>query len=99
MKRLRLTPEAELDLDEAHIWYQAQAPGLAADFLSAVDTCIASIRRHPEVYQLVDPTMRRALLRRFPYAVFYEVGPVEIVVYAVFHCARSPRAWKRRRDG
>ena len=43
--------------------------------------------------------MRRALLQRFPYAVFYEVGAVDIVVYAVFHCARNPRAWKRRRDG
>jgi plasmid stabilization system protein ParE len=99
VKRLRLTPEAELDLDEAHSWYWTQAPRLAAAFLSAVNTCIASIRRHPEAYQLVDPTMRRALLRRFPYAVFYEVGPVEIVVYGVFHCARNPRAWKRRRHG
>ena len=98
MKRLRLTPEAELDLDEAYSWYQAQALQLAVGFLDAVNTCIASIRRHPEAYQLVDPTMRRALLRRFPYAVFYEVGPVEIVVYAVFHGARNPTAWKRRRD-
>ena len=79
--------------------YQAQGPGLGAAFLGAVNTCIASIRRHPAAYQLVDPTMRRALLRRFPYAVFYEVGSVEIVVYAVFHGARNPRAWKRRRDG
>ena len=99
MKRLRLTPEAELDLDQAHRWYQAQRPGLATEFLAAVQACIASIRRHPEAYQLVDPTMRRALLRRFPYAVFYEVGPVDIVVYAVFHGARDPRAWRRRRDG
>ena len=99
MKRLRLTPEAELDLDEAFSWYQAHAPELAIDFLGAVDTCIASIHRHAEAYPLVDPTMRRALLRRFPYAVFYEVGPLEIVVYAVFHGARDPRAWKRRRGG
>jgi plasmid stabilization system protein ParE len=99
VKRLRLTPEAELDLDEAHLWYQAQAPGRAADFVAAVNSCVTSIRRHPEAYQMVDPTMRRALLRRFPYAVFYEIGPVEIMVYAVFHCARNPRAWKRRRDG
>ena len=99
MKRLRLTPEAELDLDEAYSWYQAQRAGLAADFLAAVGTCIASIRRCPEAYQLVDPTMRRALLRRFPYAVFYEVGAVDIVIYAVFHCARNPHAWRRRRDG
>lgn len=99
MKRLRLTPEAELDVDEAYSWYQAQGPALAADFLRAVNTSIASIHRNPEAYQLVDPTMRRALLRRFPYAVFYEVGSLGIVVYAVFHCARNPRAWKRRRDG
>ena len=99
MKRLRLTPEAELDLDEAYSWYQAQRPGLAADFLAAVQTCMASIRRRPKAYQFVDPAMRRALLRRFPYAVFYEVGPVDIVVYAVFHCARNPRAWRRSRDG
>jgi len=99
VKRLRLTPEAELDLDDAYTWYQAQHPLLATDFLAAVEACIASIRRHPEAYQLVDPTMRRALLRRFPYAVFYELGAVEIVVYAVFHCARNPRAWRRRRDG
>ena len=98
MKRLRLTPEAELDLDDAYSWYQAQALGLGANFLTAVGTCIASIRRNPEAYQLVDPTMRRALLRRFPYAVFYEMGADEIVVYAVFHCARNPHAWKRRRD-
>lgn len=99
MKRLRLTPEAELDLDEAHLWYHRQAPGLAADFLAAVNTCLASIRRQPEAYALVDATMRRALLRRFPYAIFYEVERVEIVVYAVFHGARDPRTWRRRKDG
>lgn len=99
MRRLRLTSEAQLDLDDAYGWYGVQAPGLGANFLAAVDTCLASIRRTPEAYQSVDPTMRRALLQRFPYAVFYEVGAVDIVVYAVFHCARNPRAWKRRRDG
>ena len=99
MKRLRLTPEAELDLDEAHLWYHRQAPGRAASFLAAVNTCITSLQRHPESYALVDPTTRRALVRRFPYAIFYEVGATEIVVYAIFHGARDPHAWKRRRDG
>jgi plasmid stabilization system protein ParE len=43
--------------------------------------------------------MRRALVRRFPYAIFYEIGSREIVVYGVFHGARDPQAWRRRRDG
>lgn len=99
MKRLRLTPEAELDLDEAHLWYHRQAPRLAANFLARVDACLASMQRHPEAFAFVDPNMRRTLVRRFPYAIFYEVEATEIVVYAIFHGARDPRAWKRRRDG
>ncbi len=98
MKRLRLTPEAELDVDEAHLWYQQQAPDRAAAFLAAIDACLATIQRHPQAFTLVDRTMRRALVRRFPYAIFYEAGPREIVVYGVFHGARDPEAWRRRRD-
>jgi len=77
--------------------YHAQNPRLAREFLAAVSTTIASIRRHPEAFQLVDSTMRRALLRRFPYGIFFEIGRPEIVVYAVFHGARDPERWRRRR--
>jgi plasmid stabilization system protein ParE len=99
VKRLRLTPEAELDLDDAHFWYHRQAPQVAADFLGAINASLSAIRRRPEAYALIDATTRRALVRRFPYAVFYEITSAEILVYAVFHCARDPRAWRRRRDG
>jgi len=53
---------------------------LAREFLAAVNTTIASIRRHPEAYQLIDSTMRRALLQRFPYGIFFEIGRAEIIV-------------------
>ena len=99
MKRLRLTPEAELDVDEAHLWYHRQAPARAANFLSAVNACLATIQRHPQAFMLVDRTTRRALVRRFPYAICYEIEPRQIVVYGVFHGARDPHAWRRRRDG
>ena len=74
VRRLRLTPEAELDVDDAHAWYHPQRWRLGRDFLQAVNSSIASIRRYPETHPLVDRTMRRALLPRFPYAVFFEVG-------------------------
>jgi toxin ParE1/3/4 len=72
VKRLRLTPEAELDLDEAHLWYHRQAPDRAVAFLAPVDTCLRTIQQYPQAFTLVDPTMRRALVRRFPYGIFYE---------------------------
>jgi len=98
VKRLRLTPEAERDVDAAHLWYHRQAPDRAAAFLAAVNACLATIQRHPQAFALVDPTMRRALVRRFPYAIFYEIERRQITVLGVFHGARDPRAWRRRRD-
>lgn len=67
-------------------------------FLAAVNACLATIQCHPQAFMLVDRTMRRALVRRFPYAIFYEIEPRQIVVYGVFHGARNPNAWRRRRD-
>lgn len=98
MRRLRLIPEAEFDLEEAHSWYVEQGRERGGQFLRAFGACATEIQRHPEAYALVDRAMRRALLRRFPYAVFFEATRTEVVVYAVFHCARDPRSWRRRRD-
>jgi len=69
--RLRLPREAERDLAEAHAWYHAQSSRLARVFLEAVNTSLRSILRHPEAHQVIDRRTRRALLRRFPYAVFF----------------------------
>ena len=70
----------------------------AVDFLAALNACFALIQRHPRGFPLIDSGTRRALVRRFPYAVFYEIEVRQIVVYGVFHGARDPRAWRRRRD-
>jgi plasmid stabilization system protein ParE len=39
---------------------------------------------------------RRALLKRFPYAVYFAVDNEIIVVLAVFHTSRDPESWRRR---
>jgi hypothetical protein len=39
---------------------------------------------------------RRRLLRRFPYAIYFMVVGDQIVVYALFHCARDPRTIKAK---
>ena len=93
----RLTPEAEQDVDDAIKWYDERGAGLGDEFLRCIDACVAAIERNPELYPVVHRRMRRALVRRFPYAVFYELETREIVVYGVYHCARDPRSWKRRR--
>jgi len=92
-----LTPEAELDLIEAIRWYDERDQKLGDQLLRNLYRCIASIERNPRLYPLVHRQMRRALVRRFPFQILYEIESEEIIIYAIFHSARDPEAWKRRR--
>jgi len=69
---LVIAPEAGLDIAEAYVWYESHRAGLGEEFLSSVDACLESIRRRPEMHAVVHEGYRRSLIRRFPYAVFYE---------------------------
>ena len=68
--RLIVAPEAEQDVGEAYAWYESRRSGLGEEFLSCVDACVESIRRTPEMHSVAHKNDRRALVRRFPYAVF-----------------------------
>ena len=93
---LAIAPEAELDIAGAYIWYEGRRAGLGEEFLSSVEACLESIRRRPEMYPVVHEGYRRSLIRRFPYAVFYEQAESIVTIYAVFHTSRDPDKWRQR---
>jgi len=93
---VRLRPEAEDDLFEAAVWYEAQQLGLGHRFLDAAAATISKISTFPLSYQITYSSTRRALLRRFPFCVFYQIDKDEIVVIGVLHGSRHPHAWRRR---
>jgi len=70
--------------------------GLGEEFLGCVDGCLRSICRMPELYAKVHEDYRRALVRRFPYAIFYEYVDGKIFVYSIFHTSRDPKKWRER---
>jgi plasmid stabilization system protein ParE len=94
--RARLTPEAQADLAEARLWYRDRGSGLDQRFLYAVEACLRAISEYPERGSLIEPPIRRILLRGFPYALFYVLREDEAVVLGCLHGARSPRVWRRR---
>jgi plasmid stabilization system protein ParE len=93
---LILAPEAEQDIAEAYAWYEARRVGLGEEFMTCVDACIQAICRMPQMYGVVHENYRRGLVRRFPYAVFYEYANETITVYCVFHTSREPEKWRER---
>ena len=93
---LVIAPEAEQDLAEAYVWYEARQAGLGESLLSRIDACLQAIRRNPEMYDFAHENYRRALVRRFPYSIFYEYAPGTVTVYCVFHTSRDPDKWRER---
>ena len=93
---LIIAPEAQQDVDEAYCWYEDRRPGLGEEFLGCVDACIQAICRMPELQAKVQEEYRRALLRRFPYAIFYEYAGGKVIVYGTFHTSRDPKKWHSR---
>ena len=89
-------PEAAREIQEAFDWYEGRSEGLGLEFLRAADACLAGVRRNPSAFQPVHEQVRRALLRKFPYALFHLLSEDTIVVVACFHVRRSPADWQRR---
>jgi plasmid stabilization system protein ParE len=95
--RIIVRPSAKRDIREGRLWYRDISRELGEDFLKSVDDAIALAQRYPLAFRLVHRTFRRVLLRRFPYALFYQFADDRIVVAAVLHQARDPRVLKRLR--
>jgi len=94
--RLVLAPEVEQDIAEAYAWYEQRQPGLGEEFLSAVEACLELVQRDPKSHSEVHESYRRAIVRRFPYCVFYEFANQTATVYCVTHAARDPAKWRQR---
>ena len=71
MNPVIISSEAEADLTQAYLWYEQQVEGLGGELLLCVDVCLKSIARSPKIYQRVHKNIRRALIRRFPYGIFF----------------------------
>jgi plasmid stabilization system protein ParE len=95
---LAYTQQAEDDVAEAHDWYEQQQPGLGATFLTRVEACTTSICRTPKIGRPYATHYRRALVRRFPYAVIYRYDDATdaVTIHAVFHTSRDPDDLLRR---
>lgn len=87
---------AKEELEAAAAWYDGQRRGLGEEFLTEVSQALNRVDEHPRQYPVVLEGIRRAVLRRFPYAIYFRERKDLLVVLAVFHGRRNPLVWRRR---
>ncbi len=95
-RRVYLRPEAEEEIGHAAEWYAERGLELGSAFLDEVSRTIAALQSAPERYPIVDASIRKAVLRRFPYLLLYRATDEEVVVISCFHTRRDPREWRER---
>ncbi|WP_254174183.1 type II toxin-antitoxin system RelE/ParE family toxin [Planktothrix pseudagardhii] len=89
-------PEVREELNEAYDWYENQQTGLGDDFLDSIDEVLNRICQMPESYPIVYRDVRRSVVRRFPYLVYYRIVSSRVIITAIFHSRRDSKTLKIR---
>jgi toxin ParE1/3/4 len=96
--RLFVRAAARSDMAEAVAWYESRRAGLGQEFLDAVAQSFARIETSPEQFRFAVDDIRMAVVRHFPYVVYFVGLRKHIAVLAVVHGHRNPTVWQRRRE-
>lgn len=97
-RALRVEREALDELSEAAEWYEEQREGLGVELVEEIERTLMRVRRLPALFpQIMErPLVRRALVKRFPYAVVFIAHEDAIHVLAYAHAKRRPLYWAHR---
>lgn len=87
---------AELDALEAQAWYEAQESGLGSDFNREFGQALLRLEQMPLTGQQIYGPVRRVVLHRFPYLLWYVVEEQTVVVVACTHGKRSRKFVRSR---
>jgi toxin ParE1/3/4 len=87
---------ASAEFIEASAWYETKRVGLAIEFMAEIDRCVSLVSENPLQFAVVREDVRRVVVNRFPYSVYFRAEKHRIVVLAVFHGSRAPAIWQSR---
>ncbi|RTL40858.1 MAG: type II toxin-antitoxin system RelE/ParE family toxin [Burkholderiales bacterium] len=95
--QIRFRPQARQEVLDAADWYRQRMPGLDREFLLAVDAAVKAAAARPLTFPVIEESMRRVLVKRFPYSIVFDVLGQDLIVLAVFHRRRQPISWRLRK--
>lgn len=95
-RRIRVTPATAADIADAYHYYEGQREGLGEDFDGELRVALSLLLEFSEAGPVVHGALRRLLLRRFPYALYYRITDSEIVLRGCLHQHSDSPTWRRR---
>lgn len=93
------TPEANSDLTDILGWYNENtSPEIKKKFIGDVSKLLKTLEKSPKVYSIRLKNSRCAVLKKYPYNIYYWVddGDSTVNVFAILHQKRNPAIWRDR---
>jgi toxin ParE1/3/4 len=95
--RVEYHPAVEAELDEIRRYYEKRSPGLGAQFINDFERQVLAMAATPERWMVVTDDIRRCLMRRFPYLIYFrQVNAERIRITVVKHQRRHPKYGRER---
>ena len=88
-------PEAAAEVLEVRRWYEARRANLGDEFVAEVERLVDRIATNPLAFRQVHGEIRRAVLARFPYAIYFR-PMVDVTVVLAIHGRQDPSRWQGR---
>jgi toxin ParE1/3/4 len=96
--RVEYHPAIEAELRAIRSYYEEQSPGLGGQFIDEFERQVLSLAAQPERWMVVTEDIRRCLMRRFPYIIYFRrVDSDRIRVTVVKHQRRHPDCGRERK--
>jgi len=93
---IELSDEAEADFDKSYDYYASKSKNIANNFYKQIDINLEKISENPFLYPLSQKDVRRYVMKKFPFVIYYQIKELTISVIAIFHTSRNPEIWKDR---
>jgi plasmid stabilization system protein ParE len=88
-----ISDEAEIDFDKSYEYYYEASQKVADAFYRQVKLSLEDIKHTPNFFPLAHKNLRKCVVKKFPFVIYYQIVESEIRVIAIFHTSRNPEIW------
>jgi len=94
--KFRFHPDALEEYQESAQYYVSINPLVARRFVDEIEAAIRQMCKHPKAYTIIEDDIRRCLVKKFPFGLYFSLEADYLLIVAVMHLSRMPEYWKER---
>ncbi len=93
---IELSDDAEIDFDNSYNFYFEESSKVADEFFRRISLSLKNVMLNPFSFPIAYQNIRKFVVKKFPFVIYYQIIDSTIRVIAIFHTSRNPEIWSDR---